>query len=191
MKNKILITFAVILSVSLICGAFYVFMQNNKPVEKELVENEKVLAKDLEKDYPKTPREVAKFYNRIVMCYHDTTTTGKQLSQLIDQMTLLFDDSISNKDKLEAYRNAVLSDVESYKKENRTIVNTSVCDSNQVRYETDERNGDKLAFVDISYFVKTNDVFSNSYMTVGMREDADGYWKIIGITLNGDYIQEE
>ncbi len=151
--------------------------------EDELTEIQKVLVKDLEKDYPKTPREVVKFYNRIVACYHDEKTTEEQVGKLVDQMMLLFDEDMIAKNPRDVYYEAVVSDIESYKQNKKSITSMKVCDTNEVRYVTDDRNGDSLAFVDVDYFVNTDGQFTISYITIGLREDEDGKWKIVGVTL--------
>lgn len=60
---------------------------------------------------------------------------------------------------------------------------TTVCDSNEVKYITDkkegETEGDKLAYVRTSYFIKTDGQFSKTYQDIVLREDEDGHWKLI------------
>ncbi len=183
MKNLRVIIIAVV-CIGLICGGFFLFSQSlDGGNEDELTEIQKVLVKDLEQDYPKTPREVVKFYNRIVSCYHDTNTTEEQIGKLVDQMMYLFDDDLIAKTPRNEYYAAVVSDIELYKESKKTIASISICDTNEVDYVTDERNDDKLAFVNTDYFVNTDGQFSNSYLRVGLRQDADGNWKIVGVTL--------
>ena len=56
-----------------ICGSFYVVNDKSKRAnqkEKVLTEVQRIKTKDLDKNYPQTPREVVKLYNRIVKCYY-------------------------------------------------------------------------------------------------------------------------
>ena len=183
MKNvRVIVIAAVIILV--ICGGFFLFSQNlNSGNPDELTEVEKVLVKDLKKDYPKTPREVVKFYNRIVQCYHTDNLKKEDLGKLVDQMMLLWDKDMLAKNSRDEYYATVVSDIELYKKTKKTITSISICDSNEVDYVTDDRNGDKLAFVDTTYFVNTDGTFTNSHMRVGVRQDENGNWKIIGVAL--------
>ena len=73
--------------------------------------------------------------------------------------------------------------IELYKRLKKSIVSTTVCDSKDVIEKTDDRNGDKLRFVETTYFVNTDGEFTYSRMIVGLRKNADGEWKIIGVTL--------
>ena len=62
-----------ILVVAAILGGYYFFSQKHKSnVDSEnLTEVQKLINKDLEKNYPETPREVIKLYNRIIKAYYD------------------------------------------------------------------------------------------------------------------------
>ncbi len=182
MKNLKVVIIAVV-CVAAICTAFFFFTESLGGGEGDLTEIEKVLTKDLDNNYPKTPREVVKFYNRIVACYHNEATKEEQLEDLVDQMMKLFDADFKKELSREQYLSSVQSDVTLYKSIKRSIASMTVCDSNDVVYKTDERNGDKIAFVDTDYFVNTNGTFTNSYLRIGLKQDAEGQWHIIGVTL--------
>ena len=183
MKNVRVIVIAVV-CVLVICGGFFLFSQNqNSGNPDELTEVEKVLVKDLEKDFPPTPREVVKFYNRIVQCYHTDNLKKDDLGKLVDQMMKLWDKDMLAKNSRETYLASVKADLELYKKTKKSIVSMTVCDSKDVEEKTDDRNGDKLAFVKTTYFVNTDGTFTNSHMVIGLRQDDKGNWKIIGVTL--------
>ena len=183
MKNVRVIVIAVV-CVLVICGGFFLFSQNqNSGNPDELTEVEKVLVKDLEKDFPPTPREVVKFYNRIVQCYHTDNLKKDDLGKLVDQMMKLWDKDMLAKNSRETYLASVKADLELYKKTKKSIVSMTVCDSKDVVEKTDDRNGDKLAFVKTTYFVNTDGTFTNSHKVIGLRQDDKGNWKIIGVTL--------
>ncbi len=182
MKNVKYVIIA-IACVCLICVGFYFFSKDNQTVEKDLTEVEKIILKNLEEDYPKTPREVVKFYNRIVSCYYGEEVTDEQLEKLVDQMLLLLDKDLLLVNPRDEYYNSVVSDIEQYKEENRRVVSTDVCDSNQVKYVDDVKDGasqvDKLAYVNASYFVNNDGTFAYSYQQFVLRQDDDGKWKIL------------
>ena len=60
-----------IICISLVVGGYYLFSSRQaKEDETDVSEVQKVILKNLEGDsYPATPREVVKFYNRILCCY--------------------------------------------------------------------------------------------------------------------------
>lgn len=183
MKNIRVIIIA-IACICVICGGFYLFSESlNSGGEEDLTEVEKVIVRDLENNYPKTPREVVKFYNRILSCYYSREITDDQLEDLVDQMRCLFDEDLLLVNTRAEYLASVKSDIQLYEKQKKYIVETTVCDSNEVRYITDkeegETEGDSLAYVQTSYFIKTDGQFSKTYQDIVLREDEDGHWKLI------------
>lgn len=169
--------------VCLICVGFFFFTESNKSQEEDLTEIEKILVKDLEKDYPKTPREVVKLYNRIVKAYYGGEATDEQIEKLVDRMLYLLDEELLAVNSRDEYYASVLSDIQSYKDKKKTITTTDVCSSNEVKYVTDKKSGtekaDYLAYVNASYFIKTDGSFANAYQQFVLREDEDGKWKIL------------
>ena len=163
MKNAKIIIIA-IACVCLICGGYFLFSQNNETKEENLTEVEKVLVKDLKRDYPKTPREVVKFYNRIVQCYYGEKLSDKEIEDMADQMLCLLDEDLLAVNPRDQYHKSVMNDIQEYNSKNKRIVNTDVCDSNDVTYVDDVKEGtdevDKLAYVNASYFVNTDGEFT-------------------------------
>lgn len=169
--------------ICLICAGYFLFSKDNAGSEKELTEVEKVLVKDLEKDYPKTPREVVKFYNRIIKCYYSEELTEEEIGAMVDQMMYLLDEDLLLVNPRDEYYNSVVSDIEEYQEKNKYIVSTDVCDSNDVTYINDKKEGtgevDKLAYVNTSYFINTDGKFTNTYQQFVLRQDEEGQWKIL------------
>ena len=180
-KAKVIII--AIACVCLICMGYFFFSQGNVTSEKELTDIEKVLVKDLKRDYPKTPREVVKFYNRIIKCYYGENLTEKEVEQMADQMLCLLDEDLLLVNPRSEYFRSVKKDIEQYKEQKKHIVSTDVCDSNDVEYVDDKKDGtdqvDKLAYVNASYFINTNGKFTNTYQQFVLRQDDDGRWKIL------------
>ena len=182
MKNVKLIIIA-IACICLICGGYFLFSQNNTVNEENLTEVEKVLVKDLKRDYPKTPREVVKFYNRIVKCYYSEKLSNKEIEDMVDQMLYLLDEDLLMVNPRNDYYKSVVEDIKEYNAKNKRIVNSDVCDSNDVTYIDDVKDGsnevDKLAYVNASYFINTDGHFTNTYQQFVLRQDDDGRWKIL------------
>ena len=183
MKNAKYVIIA-IACICVICAGFFFFSQDNKEDEKNLTEIEKVIVKDLNNNYPKTPREVVKFYNRIVKCYYGSEEpTEKQLSKLVDQMICLMDEDLLLVNPRDVYYNSVVSDINQYKNQKKQLVSTDVCDTNDVKYVTDDKNGqaekDNLAYETASYFINTDGKFAYTYQEFVLRQDTKGNWKIL------------
>ena len=179
MKKTRIVILAIVI-VAAICTAFYIVNNNSKKEsakEAELTEIQKITTRNMEKDYPPTPREVIKFYNRIVKCYYGRQYSDDELEQLADQALSMFDDDLLKKNEKESYIESVKSDAAQYEEDNKSISQTDVCDSNDVKYMTD--NGDDIAYVTASYFIKTGSSYTKTYQEYVLRKDGDGDWKIL------------
>ena len=179
MKKTRIVILAIVI-VAAICTAFYIVNNNSKKEsakEAGLTEIQKITTRNMEKDYPATPREVIKFYNRIVKCYYGRQYSDDELEQLADQALSMFDDDLLKKNEKESYIESVKSDAAQYEEDNKYISQTDVCDSNDVKYMTD--NGDDIAYVTASYFIKTGSSYTKTYQEYVLRKDDDGDWKIL------------
>ena len=184
MDKKVRVIIIAIACIAVLCGGFFLFTQGlNSGNPDKLTEVQTIIVTDLNKNYPPSPRSVVELYNRIVHCYHSEGLKKDELGKLVDQMMLLWDKDLLVKNTKEEYLATVQSDIQLYKQAKKTIMSMTICDLDDVEYKTDDRNGDKLAFVDTTYFVNNNGEFTNSYMRVGLRKDDKGNWKIIGVTL--------
>ena len=179
MKKTRIVILAIVI-VAAICTAFYIVNNNSKKEsakEAELTEIQKITTRNMEKDYPATPREVIKFYNRIVKCYYGRQYSDDELKQLADQALSMFNDDLLKKNEKESYIESVKSDAAQYEEDNKSISQTDVCDSNDVKYMTD--NGDDIAYVTASYFIKNGSSYTKTYQKYVLRKDDDGDWKIL------------
>lgn len=178
-KNIRIIIFAAICIV-LFVGAFWRLNQSREAsVEDtvELTEVQKVITKDLDKNYPETPREVIKLYNRIISCFYGEEYTEDELYSLGEQARKLFDDELLENNPEDAYFEALKADIAEYKEKSKSIASTSVCDSNDVKFQTID--GDECAYVTASYFINENKKYSRTYQTYVLRKDEEGKWKIL------------
>lgn len=169
--------------ICLICVGFYFFSKDNETTEQDLTEVEKLIVRDLEENYPKTPREVVKFYNKIVSCYYGEELTDEELGKLVDQMMFLLDEDLLLVNPRDEYYASVVADIEQFENANKRVVSTDICDSNEVKYIDDVKEGssevDELAYVNTSYFINTDGDFAYSYQQFVLRKDDDGKWKIL------------
>ncbi|SFG25101.1 hypothetical protein SAMN04487761_10964 [Lachnospiraceae bacterium C7] len=180
MKKKIGWVVAAILCIAAICGVFYYTTQNSKKsVEdpKKLTKIEETLNKDLNKTYPKTPREVVKYYNKILECYYNEKPTKGQVKKLCKKSLQIFDDDLAKENPIDSYVASVQKDIDLYNESSKRITQSSVCSSNDVLYKKDK--GDEIAYVEASYFMKESKKFTKSYQTYVLRKDEKGNWKIL------------
>lgn len=190
--KKIRVVVIGIICISLVVGYYY-HLSNKSGAAKEtdLTEVQKVILKDLGgKEYPETPRETVKLYNRILCCYYNEEYSEEEFEKLADQALKLMDEELAANNPPEQYYLRVKTEAESYHEKHRTINNASVCDSNEVKYATIE--GAECAYVAASYFVRDDDGFTKSNQNYVLRKDAEGRWKILAFELDkGDHAENE
>jgi curli biogenesis system outer membrane secretion channel CsgG len=178
--KKVVIAIVALLCIGGICGGFYYASQHSSSSDEvELTKVQKIITRDLDKDYPATPREVVKFYNRIITSYFGETYSDEEFDALAEQAQCLFDTELLSNNPLEDYKEEVKSEIQEYNQNSRQIRQASVCDSGDVQYVTDKNNGDQLAYVTSNYFVKEGNSYERTYQMYVLRKDDQEQWKIL------------
>lgn len=185
MKKYIKIGITTAIVVCFIVGCYYYMAhRETKAAEDdvEVTQLHEVLAKRLDSAYPPTPREVVKFYNRIIECAYSGEYDTKQFDDLTVQARKLMDDELLENNPQNDYKLQLQKEVAAYKDNSARILQTSVCDTSEVEYgEIDKR---KCAFVRATYFIRQGKSdFSKTYQKYLLRQDADGKWKILAYGL--------
>ncbi len=183
MKNKKGILIAIICIVVIVGGyLFFVNREQTGSEDVELTEVQRVITKDLAANYPATPREVLKAYNEIITCYYNEECTEEELSALADRALLLMDEELAANNPKAEYLVNVKAEIATYDALGKTIVSTNLDSSNEVEYRTvDER---ECAYIDVSYFIKSDEGYTRSYMTYVLRKDENSNWKILVFYLD-------
>ncbi len=175
----------IVVTVLIVMGvAFYYYLSNrdtgktpdNTPEEtRDLVV---VVAKDLDNDYPVSPREVVQLYNRILKCYFNEEHDDKELVQLACQARKLLDDELlANNDFSDSY-DMLCNEIDEYKTKNTKIGSIFLDKSSQVQYST--LDGQSTAWLNCIYYLKSDDGTTKATETYILRKDDEGKWKILG-----------
>ncbi|MBR6281532.1 MAG: hypothetical protein IKR14_03410, partial [Lachnospiraceae bacterium] len=174
MKNIIkYVIIGIVLAVLIV--SYFIYLQKNPATSKtndtstQMSELDKVLTKDFSKDYPSTPREVVKWYNRILMLYYGEELDEGELDSLTSQAMALFDAELVENNPKEIYMTSVKAEIDDYKDKGRKLVTADVADSEDVVYET--VRGDDMAYIVGHYFVKENTSYSDTYQKYALRKD--------------------
>lgn len=171
-----------LLCVVLVCGAFYLVKVRSQDSlangQDNLTEVQRIITKNLTENYPATPREVVKLYNRIITAYYKEDYTEEELEQMVDQELMLFDEELLEVNPKDTYLVLLQADIADYAERSRYIANARVCDASEVQYVSD--GDDSLAYVTASYFVREKNEYTRTYQQYVLRKDGDGNWKILG-----------
>lgn len=171
----------VIVCISLLVGGYVFWMNRNGDASSENVELTKVqqlITKDLEKNYPATPREVVKFYNEIISCFYNEEHTDAELEALVEQTLLLMDEELVANNPKEDYLKRVKDEIFEFAAAERTIMRYNLPSSNEIELRTVD--GRECAYVEMSYLLKEKSSLDKTFQTYVVRKDEDGNWKILG-----------
>lgn len=193
--KQVRVAIAGVACVALLVGFYYFLSHRTQPGAEEKVEITeitKVTTKNLDTSYPATPREVIKFYNRVLGCVYNDEYTEEEFDKLAEQIWTVMDTDLQEANPLDQYRETLWADAEAYHAQKRVIATMSVCDSSDV--ELKKVGGRECAYVTASYFLQSDKSFYRTNQQYVLRKDSDGKWKIYGFALmggNNSYAQEE
>lgn len=180
--KKIRVTIGVLLIVVLALG-YYAYLSNeDKSAQGENAAETsavgKLVVRDLDADYPNTPRKVLDFYSQITRCFYEEGLTEENLQKLCDQSVKLFDEELLSVNPRETFVENTKAEIEEYHAIERTITDYVLEESSEVEfYVEDDR---EYAVISVKYFLHDKNGFSKTYEDFLMRKDEEGRWKILG-----------
>lgn len=182
-----LVVFGVIL-VAIVAGYALHLNRQSKGDAERMVEStavQKVLQRDLERNYPPTPKEVVKYYADITKCFYNEEYTEEELEQLAVKIQGVYDEELIANKTQEDYMTDLRSEIADMKKNKWTI--SSYVLSASVDVEEFTENGYSCARLYCTFNVKqsTNGTARSMEQFV-LRKDDDGHWKILGWELVED-----
>lgn len=160
---------------------YYAYLSNKDKVRREesaMTAVEAALSRDLNKDYPPTPKEVIKYYNELLRCLYNEESSQEEVEALGLKARELYDEELLEANELGGYLIRLQSDVNDYRNNNRRITNFSVASSNNV--EMFEQDGYSFAKIMCGYNIMQGGQSHPSDQMYLLRKDADRRWKIYG-----------
>ena len=164
---------------------FYLSGKDVKDAQDEIIETtltQDVLARDLEKDYPVTPKEVMKYYNEIQECYYSGENDKVTIKALMQKSRVLFAEELLVENPEEAQFEELMKEVESFKEKEMVLTMWSTDEASDVEYNTFEDA--EWATIHSYYTIKTKGLSTKTTEIFLMKKDADGRWKIYGWDLD-------
>ncbi|GFH96571.1 hypothetical protein IMSAGC003_03128 [Lachnospiraceae bacterium] len=150
--------------------------QENTPTT---VEN--VLLRDLENNYPPTPKEVIRYYNDIVKCFYNEGCSQEELQELARKARGLYDQELLDHNEWDTYIFNLEAEIQDFKNNNRKISNISLAASTDVDEFT--QDGFRFAKIRCGYNILQGRKSSSTVQVYLLRRDGDGHWKIYGWDL--------
>lgn len=181
----IVIMFALVVAIAI--GFWTILEHGRNKVEEENIirsKNEEVntlVNKDLKINYPSTPREVLKMYSRLQTCAYNQGLSDKDLTAIIEQMRMLFDDELIAANSLEQQLEDVKKEIKEFQKKKQTISNYVIDKDSSVKEKKIKEK--EYATLVVSYLIKEDRGYNKTYEQFILRKDAENKWKILGWDL--------
>lgn len=163
---------------------YYFYLSNRKP--KDAVEDtettvsvvQQLLLKNLDDDYPPTPREVMKLYSDITVCFYSEEYTDEELTQLALQIEKLYDEELIANNTPEQYQKNLRWDIQTMKDKNLRVTSYSVASAADVDYFN--ADGRSWARLGCTYTIRSGKEAGLAREMFLLRKDDKGHWKIYG-----------
>lgn len=185
-RKKVMSAFLIMLVIAVFAVTGYYVI--NKQITQKAQDEEsipdteagKLLAKDLDVTYPKTPTEVVKLYWRFNQCMYNDNMSDKDFEGLLKQLRKLYDQEFLDKEE-NSWDNMLSSfkkDKKKYKTNKQMISSYMVQDNNTVVYGKED--GKDCATLFTSTMVKKKTERMKLYEKFMCRKDSSGEWRILG-----------
>ena len=169
----------------------YFYYLNHRAKRQEVEEAiaatvvQSILMRDLEHNYPPTPKEVVKYYAEITECFYNETYSDEELVQLANKIQMLYDaDLVANKTQ-EQYMQDLREDIVEMKGKQLTVASYEVSASTDVEYFTQDVYSCARLYCTF-YLKQQGGGRVPSQERFLLRQDEDGHWKILGWELVED-----
>lgn len=183
-KKRVGMILLIMAAVLIVAGFAFVAYRTPKSAEDadQITEKDELLYKNISADYPKTPREVVKLYNRYMLMLYGTQgeeLTDEEIQTLNEKMRELYDEELLEINPIDAQLLSLKQELATFRKNQKVMIQANVCSSNEVEFmDIGDASG---ARAQASYFVKKgNEEFSRTYQQFLLRKDKQGEWKILG-----------
>ena len=172
----------------------YIYLANREYETPEvdaseiMTEVQEVLSRNLNTDYPPTPKELVKYAYEINRAYYNEEHTDDELAALVRQERLLYDEELLSYNSEYAQFEEIKLEIAQFKEEGYYISDVSISQSLDV--ETFMRDGSEWAKLHAKYTIRKGSVHYITDYTYLLRKDAEGHWKIYGWEVSADESNE-
>ena len=172
-----------ILLLLIVAAAFVVIFYRvvNRPKQAEegqLSQLQTVLQRDLDYNYPPSPREVVRYYAELSQCLYEENVSDKDIENIGIQMRELFDPELKANQEEKQYLNNLKVDVATFRGEKRKVISFTISSSTDVEY-AETGKGDLSTLYCMFTMQKGNQNYSDNEHFI-LRKDERGHWKILG-----------
>ena len=175
-KITVLFIFLLVLVVG-----YYAYLSGTHRTEQQeavMSEVDTALSRDLDNDYPATPKEVIKYYNDLMKCFYNEECTAEELQDLGRKSLQLFDEELQENNDEDTYLIRLQGEVQNYQDNKRKITSVYLAPSTNVDYYSVD--GYSFARISCGYTMTENGKKTSTVMVYLLRRDDSRRWKIYG-----------
>jgi len=154
----------------------------SKDEKKPNTEAQNILAKDIDRNYPATVREVVRLYARISKCYHNEAISEEEFQNLVEMQRKLFDEEFLNNNPLDTFVNNLAAEIDAAKGREYQMVTWWVQKQSSVLNWQDGENNFSSIIACFTMNEKGKG-YTRTFEEFLLREDEKGRWKIVGWRL--------
>lgn len=190
-SSKVVKTVIIVVVLAAVILAYYYYLGHRtrrQEVEEAAVATvvQSVLMRDLEHNYPPTPKEVVKYYAEITECFYNETYSDEELVQLANKIQMLYDAELVANKTQEQYLEDLRNDIAEMKGKQLVIASYEVSASTDVEEFTQDRYSCARLYCTFYLRQPGNGSRVPSLERFILRKDEDGHWKIFGWELVED-----
>ena len=182
-KNTVRITVVILILMLLIVG-YYTYLSNrtkSSSNDATMTVVDEVMSRNMQLDYPSTPKELIKYYNEIQRCFYNENCSDEQIEALGNRARELYDEDLLANNEINEYMANLKKEIQIYKDNMRTITGTSLAASTNVDYF--EQDGFQFARIFCGYNVVDGRGTTQVREIFLLRRDENKRWKIYGWDL--------
>lgn len=169
-----------IIFIILILGYYFYLSNRVTASDEEPVETtatQEVLLRDMEKNYPATPKEVVKYYSELTKCFYNETHSDEEIGQLSERAMEMYDAELAENQTGE-YSESLKEDIISFKQSKIQISSYRVSNSTDVDYYYSD--GREYASLYCTFSLRKGTELFGIEENFILRKDEDEHWKILG-----------
>lgn len=168
---------------------YYYYLANRTPKETDsnssqnvkVTAVQNVLLRNLERDYPPSPKEVVKYFAEITKCFYSEKYSEDEFTQLAEKIQQIYDDELVAAKEQESYLQDLKDDIEKIKADKYVITGYNTSASTDVETFTDD--GYEWARLYCTFYMVKGTQKTNTQEKFLLRKDEAGHWKIYGWEL--------
>ena len=179
--NRTAVTVISMLFIAIIIVSFYLYWSyRTTPISEisveDMTEAQKLIQKDLDLNYPETPRETVKLFGNMIKALYDNIK-DEDAEPLALKVRILYDEEFLEANPQDTYLKTLYSDLALWKKKDRRITSFMLVNDDQEQRE--EIDSIQYATEYISFTIQENRKFTEIWKVI-LRQDESSQWKILG-----------